>query len=80
MNPTGKETWVSKPTGRNAHRTLVPLSGNSGAWSEALARPTWPGCSATPAGGVPETSKPDMWIAYRTNPAISFWDTHAVPG
>ncbi len=79
MNPTGKDTWIRKPTGRNAHRTLVPLSGNSGAWSEALG-PThlaWM-FSARPQEAWPETSKPDVWIAYRTNPAISFWDTRAV--
>ena len=23
-------------------------------------------------------SKPDLWFVYRTNPAISFWDTKAV--
>jgi len=79
MNPTGKDTWIRKPTGRNAHRTLVPLSGNSGAWSEALG-PThlaWM-FSDRAQEAWPETSKPDVWIAYRTNPAISFWDTRAV--
>ena len=25
MNPTGKDDWISKPTARSAHRTLVPL-------------------------------------------------------
>jgi len=79
MNPTGKDSWIRKPTGRNAHRTLVPLSGNSGAWSEALG-PThlaWMFSDHRPEAW-PETSKPDVWIAYRTNPAISFWDTRAV--
>jgi phenylacetyl-CoA:acceptor oxidoreductase len=79
MNPTGKDTWVRRPTGRNAHRTLVPLSGNAGAWSEALG-PThlaWMFSDHRPEAW-PETSLPEMWIAYRTNPAISFWDTHAV--
>jgi phenylacetyl-CoA:acceptor oxidoreductase len=79
MNPTGKDTWVRKPSGRNAHRTLVPLSGNSGAWSEALG-PThlaWMFSDRSPEAW-PETSLPEMWIAYRTNPAISFWDTRAV--
>ena len=79
MNPTGKDTWVRRPTGRNAHRTLVPLSGNSGAWSEALG-PThlaWMFSDHRPEAW-PETTLPEMWIAYRTNPAISFWDTHAV--
>ena len=79
MNPTGKDTWVRKPTGRNAHRTLVPLSGNAGAWSEALG-PThlaWM-FSDQQQEAWPQTSKPELWFAYRTNPAISFWDTRKV--
>ncbi|MFN3565718.1 MAG: molybdopterin-dependent oxidoreductase [Burkholderiaceae bacterium] len=79
MNPTGKDTWVRRPTGRNAHRTLVPLSGSSGAWSEALG-PThlaWMFTDRKP-DAWPEASLPEMWIAYRTNPAISFWDTRKV--
>lgn len=79
MNPTGRDTWVRRPTGRNAHRTLVPLSGNSGAWSEALG-PThlaWMFTDRKPEAW-PEASLPEMWIAYRTNPAISFWDTRRV--
>ncbi len=79
MNPTGKDTWARKPAGRNAHRTLVPLSGNSGAWSESLG-PThlaWMFSDHRPEAW-PETSLPEVWIAYRTNPAISFWDTRAV--
>ena len=81
MNPTAKGKWVQKPTGRNAHRTLVPLSGNAGAWSEALG-PThlaWMFSEHRPEAW-PETSRPELWFAYRTNPAISFWDTRAVAG
>ena len=79
LNPTEKNTWVKKPTGRNAHRTLVPLSGNAGAWSQALG-PThlaWMFQNMTPENW-PTATKPEIWIAYRTNPAISFWDTHAL--
>lgn len=79
LNPTGKDTWVKKPAGRNAHRTLVPLSGNAGAWSQALG-PThlaWMFQNMTPENW-PVSTKPEIWIAYRTNPAISFWDTHAL--
>ncbi len=79
LNPTEKNTWVKKPTGRNAHRTLVPLSGNAGAWSQALG-PThlaWMFQNMTPENW-PTSTKPEIWIAYRTNPAISFWDTHAL--
>jgi phenylacetyl-CoA:acceptor oxidoreductase len=79
LNPTRKDTWIKKPTGRNAHRTLVPLSRNSGAWSQALG-PThlaWMFQNETPANW-PKATKPEIWFAYRTNPAISFWDTNAV--
>ncbi len=79
LNPTGKDSWVKKPAGRNAHRTLVPLSGNAGAWSQALG-PThlaWMFQNMTPENW-PVSTKPEIWIAYRTNPAISFWDTHAL--
>jgi phenylacetyl-CoA:acceptor oxidoreductase len=31
----------------------------------------------TPAG-LPRVTLPDVWFVYRTNPAISFWDTAAV--
>jgi phenylacetyl-CoA:acceptor oxidoreductase len=79
LNPTGKDTWVAKPNVRNAHRTLVPLSRNSGAWSQALG-PThlaWMFQKETPEHW-PQATKPEIWFAYRTNPAISFWDTPAV--
>ena len=35
MNPTDKDDWISRPTARSAHRTLVPLAADS-AWSQAL--------------------------------------------
>lgn len=79
VNPTDRNKWVKQPTGRNAHRTLVPLSGNSGAWSQALG-PThlaWMFQNEVPENW-PAPTKPEIWFAYRTNPAISFWDTHAV--
>ena len=79
LNPTTRAAWVKQPTGRNAHRTLVPLARNSGAWSQALG-PThlaWMFQNETP-DHWPEATKPEIWFAYRTNPAISFWDTHAV--
>ena len=78
LNPTEKNTWIKKPAVRNAHRTLVPLSGN-GPWSQALG-PThlaWMFQNVTP-DNWPVATKPEIWIAYRTNPAISFWDTHAL--
>ena len=81
LNPTGKNSWLRQPSGRNAHRTLVPLVGNAGSWSQSLG-PThlaWMFQEHTPEAW-PESTKPEIWFAYRTNPAISFWDTRAVAG
>ncbi|NMG17859.1 molybdopterin-dependent oxidoreductase, partial [Aromatoleum bremense] len=77
FNPTDKEHWVATPTGRNAHRTLVPIVGNS-AWSQALG-PTqlaWMHLREVPSDwSMPVPTLPDVWFVYRSNPAISFWDT-----
>jgi phenylacetyl-CoA:acceptor oxidoreductase len=78
MNPTGKNEWVSRPPARSAHRTLVPLVANS-AWSQALG-PThlaWM-MQSEDFDKLPHADPPDVWFVYRTNPAISFWDTKAV--
>jgi len=78
MNPTGKNDWVSRPPVRSAHRMLVPLVANS-AWSQALG-PThlaWM-MQKEDFDKLPPASPPDVWFVYRTNPAISFWDTKAV--
>ena len=78
MNPTGRNEWAARPQVRSAHRTLVPLVSNS-PWSQALG-PThlaWMMQSENFAG-LPPASPPDVWFVYRTNPAISFWDTKAV--
>ncbi len=75
LNPTDPEHWEANPSGRNAHRTLVPIVGNS-AWSQALG-PThlaWMFLRKTPEDW-PRPSYPEFWFVYRTNPAISFWDT-----
>jgi phenylacetyl-CoA:acceptor oxidoreductase len=79
LNPTEKNTWLRKPDGRNAHKTLVPLARNAGAWSQSLG-PThlaWMFQNETPENW-PASTRPEIWFAYRTNPAISFWDTRAV--
>ncbi len=80
LNATDKENWVAEPTGRNAHRTLVPIVGSS-AWSQALG-PTqlaWMFQKDRPEGfNMPEPTLPDIWFIFRTNPAISFWDTHSL--
>ena len=78
MNPTDKARWSAKPNIRNAYRTIVPLAGD-GPWSQALG-PThfsWMFLDETPQG-LPRVTHPDVWFVYRTNPAISFWDTAAV--
>lgn len=77
-NPTDKEGWISRPTVRHGHRTLVPLAANS-PWSQALG-PThlaWMQ-QGEPFPQWPEPTMPDVWFVYRTNPAVSFWDTDRV--
>ncbi len=78
MNPTDKENWRSRPTTRSAHSTLIPLVGNS-PWSQALG-PTHMAWMMQAEGNehLPTPTPPDVWFVYRTNPAISFWDTEAV--
>jgi len=78
LNPTDKENWQEKPVGRNAHTTLVPIVGNSG-WSQALG-PTqlaWMFLDEAPEGWD-RHSYPDVWFVYRSNPAISFWDSKKI--
>ncbi|MFI4932398.1 MAG: molybdopterin dinucleotide binding domain-containing protein, partial [Burkholderiales bacterium] len=78
MNPTDKAHWSPRPNIRNAYRSMVPLVGN-GAWSQALG-PThfsWMFLDGTP-NGLATVTLPDVWFVYRTNPAISFWDTDAL--
>ncbi len=78
LNPTDKAHWSAKPNIRNAYRTLVPLAAD-GPWSQALG-PThfsWMFLGETPAG-LPRVTYPELWFVYRTNPAISFWDTKQV--
>ena len=78
LNPTDKEHWKPEPNIRNAYRTLVPLAAN-GPWSQALG-PThfsWMFLGETPPG-LPRVTYPELWFVYRTNPAISFWDTPQV--
>jgi phenylacetyl-CoA:acceptor oxidoreductase len=79
LNPTTKDKWQRQPSGRNAHRTLVPLAGNSGAWSQSLgpSHLAWMFQTHVPKNW-PRPTAPEIWFAYRTNPSISFWDTHNV--
>jgi len=78
MNPTDREHWSPRPNIRNAYRSMVPLAAN-GPWSQALG-PThfsWMFLKETPKG-LPTVTLPEVWFVYRTNPAISFWDTKDV--
>jgi phenylacetyl-CoA:acceptor oxidoreductase len=78
LNPTDKEHWSPSPNIRNAYRSMVPLA-TDGPWSQALG-PThfsWMFLDETPKG-LPRVTLPDVWFVYRTNPAISFWDTDGV--
>lgn len=78
MNPTGKNEWLSRPPVRNAHRTLVPLVANS-PWSQALGPTHLAWMQQTEEfENFPKATPPDVWFVYRTNPAISFWDTKRV--
>ncbi|HEX6361912.1 MAG TPA: molybdopterin-dependent oxidoreductase, partial [Albitalea sp.] len=75
LNPTDRAHWSPKPNIRNAYKTMVPLAAD-GPWSQALG-PThfsWMFLDETPKG-LPRVTPPDVWFFYRTNPAISFWDT-----
>jgi phenylacetyl-CoA:acceptor oxidoreductase len=78
LNPTDAEHWSARPNIRNAYRSMVPLAGD-GPWSQALG-PThfsWLFLDETPQG-LPKVTPPELWFVYRTNPAISFWDTDAL--
>jgi phenylacetyl-CoA:acceptor oxidoreductase len=78
MNPTDEAHWMARPNSRNAHRTLIPLVSNS-PWSQALG-PTHLAWMQQKKGpdNWPKATPPDLWFVYRTNPAISFWDTEHV--
>jgi phenylacetyl-CoA:acceptor oxidoreductase len=78
LNPTDRARWEAAPTSRSAYKTLVPLIGDS-PWSPALgpAHLPWLFLEDRPADW-PEPSLPDVWITYRTNPAISHWDSARV--
>ncbi len=78
LNPTDPKRWIRKPANRNAHRTLVPLAGN-GPWSQALG-PThlaWMWQKQAPEK-LMTPAFPELWITFRTNPAIAFWDTRGL--
>jgi len=78
FNDTSKEGWMREPHIRNAYKTLVPLSSDS-PWSPALGPAHLPWLFQKKApDNWPRTQPPDMWICYRTNPAISSWNAPQV--
>ena len=78
FNPTSREQWSAEPGIRNAYKMLVPLAADS-AWSPALgpAHLPWLFQKKLPKPMRTQTL-PDMWINYRTNPAISSWNAPEV--
>ena len=78
FNETSKDGWQRTPDIRNAYKMLVPLVSDS-PWSPALgpAHLPWLFQKTQPKNWVEQT-KPDMWICYRSNPAISSWDAPEV--
>ncbi|MEK8036046.1 MAG: molybdopterin-dependent oxidoreductase [candidate division NC10 bacterium] len=76
-NATTREGWKGSPHIRNAYRTLVPLVNNS-PWSAALGPAHLPWLfldkDAAPEHW-PAPTLPEVWIIYRTNPAVSSWET-----
>ncbi|MCC6534254.1 MAG: molybdopterin-dependent oxidoreductase [Burkholderiales bacterium] len=78
FNSTAKSEWQSQPHIRNGYKTLVPLAANS-PWSAALGPAHLPWLFQHKAPKPwPRQSVPDMWICYRTNPAISSWNAPEV--
>ena len=78
FNQTSKDEWLADPHIRNAYKTLVPMAADS-AWSPALgpAHLPWLFQKKQPSNW-PKQTKPEMWINYRTNPAISSWNAPEV--
>jgi phenylacetyl-CoA:acceptor oxidoreductase len=78
FNATSKDEWDGKPNIRNAYKMLVPLAANS-PWSPALgpAHLPWLFQKKSP-DNWPTQTKPELWINYRTNPAISSWNAPEV--
>jgi phenylacetyl-CoA:acceptor oxidoreductase len=75
LNPTARGAWQASPHVRNAYRTLVPLADDS-PWSAALGPAHLPWLFMDdPPQAWPAPTPPDVWIVYRTNPAISSWET-----
>jgi phenylacetyl-CoA:acceptor oxidoreductase len=78
LNPTDRTGWIKQPKIRNAYMTLVPLANNS-PWSAALGPAHLPWLfMKNPPDNWPRPTPPEIWFTYRTNPAISHWDSDSV--
>jgi phenylacetyl-CoA:acceptor oxidoreductase len=78
LNPTAPDRWEGTPRLRSAYRTLVPLVADS-PWSAALGPAHLPWLFLEdPPERWPAPTLPEVWIIYRTNPAISSWDVDRV--
>ena len=78
FNPTSSNDWNRNPSIRNAYKTLVPLVSDS-PWSPALGPAHLPWLfQKEPPKNWKRVTPPDMWICYRTNPAISSWNAPEV--
>ncbi len=78
FNPTDVDEWRPEPVTRTAHTVMVPIVGHNGAWSQSLG-PTqfaWMFQDERPPDwNLPAPTLPELWIIFRSNPVISFWDT-----
>jgi phenylacetyl-CoA:acceptor oxidoreductase len=78
FNGTSREAWEKQPSIRNAYRMLVPLAADSPR-SPALGPTHLPWLfHDNPPKGMPRQTPPDVWITFRTNPAISIWNAPRV--
>ncbi len=78
LNPTERDEYLMNPKSRNGFNVLVPLSLDM-SWSPALGPTHLPWLfQDQPPGGLPKPTLPDVWIVYRTNPAVSSWDASFV--
>ncbi len=78
FNETTKQGWRAKPEIRNAYTTLVPILPGS-PWSAALGPGHLPWLFQKKLPDHwPKQTNPEMWICYRTNPAISSWNASEV--
>lgn len=78
LNPTERDQYLMNPKSRNGFNVLVPLSLDM-SWSPALGPSHLPWLFQDQApGGLPAPTLPEVWIVYRTNPAVSSWDASYV--